>query len=378
MDAAGFQFAVLTPAGRGAVATIRLEGPGSSAVVAQRFQPATSKQRDFGFGRWKLHAAEHQEEIILRTTSEASYELHCHGGQAAISAIRETLLAAAGQELTWQDWLQRQTSKPNAQTTSLSQLAWSLLPRATTEHTANLLLQQTQDVWQTWLAELQALAAEGNWSLVEERLTSCLRLSAAGLHTTKPFRIVFAGRPNVGKSSLMNRLLGYERSIVFDQPGTTRDVVTAQAALGGWPVEFADTAGLRESLDLLESAGVERSRHQLTTADLVVLVFEAGQVLSEEEEQLLAAYAQALPVYNKADLSSASYDAETLLLSAQTGEGMEAFQESIVNRLVPVRPQPREPLPFCAEVCHWLKDLQAFPQAENKGTFQETLARFTA
>ena len=70
---------------------------------------------------------------------------------------------------------------------------------------------------------------------------------------------MLAGRPNVGKSSLTNALLGYTRSIVFDQPGTTRDVVTATTAIDGWPIEFSDTAGLREGSEPLEAAGIERA-----------------------------------------------------------------------------------------------------------------------
>ena len=87
-------------------------------------------------------------------------------------------------------------------------------------------------------ADLQAAAA---------RIREWLAWEDFGLHLTRPWNVVLAGRPNVGKSSLINALLGYTRSIVFDQPGTTRDVVTAATAIDGWPIELSDTAGLRES-----------------------------------------------------------------------------------------------------------------------------------
>jgi tRNA modification GTPase len=89
--------------------------------------------------------------------------------------------------------------------------------------------------------------------------------------------VVIAGPPNVGKSSLINALLGYQRAIVFDQPGTTRDVLTATTAIDGWPVELADTAGIREGDDAIETEGVARALAEIRAADLVVEVWDASQ-----------------------------------------------------------------------------------------------------
>ncbi len=87
-------------------------------------------------------------------------------------------------------------------------------------------------------------------------LDAVLRWTDLGTHLATPWRVVLAGAPNVGKSSLINALLGYGRAIVFDQPGTTRDVVTADAAIEGWPITLADTAGLHDASDATESAGI--------------------------------------------------------------------------------------------------------------------------
>ena len=98
--------------------------------------------------------------------------------------------------------------------------------------------------------------------------------------------MVIAGPPNVGKSSLINALLGFQRAIVFDLPGTTRDVVTAVTALDGWPVELSDTAGLRSSDDPLELAGIEQAHRQAAAADCLLLVFDASQPWSARESAI--------------------------------------------------------------------------------------------
>jgi small GTP-binding protein len=110
----------------------------------------------------------------------------------------------------------------------------------------------------------------------------------------------------VGKSSLINALVGYQRSIVFDEPGTTRDVVTAETALDGWPIQFIDTAGLRDSdADDLEAAGIALARQQLDAADLRLLVLDTSQPRNADDERLLDEWTDALVIANKCDLPSA-------------------------------------------------------------------------
>ena len=179
------------------------------------------------------------------------------------------------------------------------------------------------------------------------RIDHLLQCATIGLHLTKPFRVVLAGAPNVGKSSLINALLGYGRSIVFNEPGTTRDVVSALTALDGWPVELSDTAGIRETSDILEAAGVERTSRQLAAADLIVWVTDASAGTSPALPAVTAT--PALIVRNKIDLlPSPPGDSQTLCVSATTGTGMEALKASIVSRLVCNPPAPGEPIPFTA------------------------------
>ena len=106
------------------------------------------------------------------------------------------------------------------------------------------------------------------------------RYAPLGRRLTAPWRVVVAGPPNVGKSSLVNALAGYQRSIVAPTPGTTRDVVTTRLAIDGWPVELADTAGVREATDALETQGVRLAREATAAADLCLWVLDASARLA--------------------------------------------------------------------------------------------------
>ena len=149
------------------------------------------------------------------------------------------------------------------------------------------------------------------------------------------FSLAIVGRPNVGKSSLFNRLLERDRAIVTDIPGTTRDTVSETASLGGLPVRFVDTAGIREGEDPVERLGIERSFAAMADADLTIVVLDASQPPSEEDVRLLERAAQCgrhLVVLNKIDIAW-GYHAEgnALPLSALTGEAVDALRSEILR-----------------------------------------------
>jgi tRNA modification GTPase len=161
--------------------------------------------------------------------------------------------------------------------------------------------------------------------------------------------VVLAGLPNVGKSSLINALVGYTRSVVYDQPGTTRDVVTAETALSGWPVQLADTAGIRDQADTLEAAGIARARAHFAEADCRVLVLDRSRPPSPADIELLNVWPDAICVAHKSDLPDAW--GETLPLgavhvSSLTLSGLDAVAARIVERLVPETPAAEEAVPF--------------------------------
>jgi tRNA modification GTPase len=154
-----------------------------------------------------------------------------------------------------------------------------------------------------------------------------------GNHLVNPWKVVLAGPPNVGKSSLINALVGFQRSIVFDQPGTTRDVVSVQTAMDGWPIELSDTAGIRSATDAIEAEGVERAQAQLASADLVILVTDPDQAADRLEDLLLPDVTKVIRVWNKSDLHAAP-SGEFLATSTLEQTGVAELLEAIVGRLV--------------------------------------------
>jgi tRNA modification GTPase len=142
--------------------------------------------------------------------------------------------------------------------------------------------------------------------------------------------LAIVGRPNVGKSSLFNRLLDQERAIVTDIPGTTRDTVAETASLGGLPVRFIDTAGIRQGQDVVERLGIERSYQAIADADLTIVVLDRSASLTEDDRALLARTEPRIVVLNKSDLPrEAEYDS-AIEVSAVTGAGVEELRSAIL------------------------------------------------
>jgi tRNA modification GTPase len=187
-------------------------------------------------------------------------------------------------------------------------------------------------------------------SAVRAPLEDLARSFAYGKVVHQGLTLAIVGRPNVGKSSLFNRLVERERAIVTATPGTTRDLVTETVAIGGVPVKLVDTAGIRRALDEAESIGIHKSMEALADADLVLVVLDASQESSDEDQQLLAQVEQrtAIVVENKADLHKPggpdtsfglAHDAPVrsapakLRTSALTGEGIAELRAAILQHV---------------------------------------------
>jgi tRNA modification GTPase len=180
---------------------------------------------------------------------------------------------------------------------------------------------------------------------------------------------VLAGRPNVGKSSLLNALVGYPRAIAFDRPGTTRDVVVAPAAIDGWPMELVDTAGLHAAGDGIDAEVVARSRMELARADLIVLVFDAAACWSEEDAALWALHPRAVVAHNKSDLVRGMPRQEARPRGVETAAtepgGAAALVEAIGRRLVPHAPPAGAGVPFTADQLRLLRTALASVGADD-------------
>jgi len=336
----------LTPTGRSAIATIAVFGPGATEAVDSKFRSAAGSSLDRFptdrsiFGTWLPTG----EELVLCRKSANDVEIHCHGGDAAVRAVIEQLRAEGCREVEWAEWLKQGEGLLAAE-------ARTALAKATTQRTAGILLDQLSGALREAIHNVLSSLTRGDGATAGSELDLLLAYSPLGLHLAKSWRVVIAGRPNVGKSSLLNALVGYSRAIVFDQPGTTRDVVTAHAVLDGWPIELADTAGIRgsgESSDQIEVEGMSRARQQIDAADLVLLVVNATEPITTEDRSWLEALPSALLVVNKVDLARPSFELSrrSLAISAVTGHGISDLASAIVDRIVPDPPPLGAAIPF--------------------------------
>ena len=192
-------------------------------------------------------------------------------------------------------------------------------------------------------ASAEHLAAEiADASAAVRRLLAC---ADTGRILREGVKTVIVGRPNVGKSSLLNALLGMERAIVTDVPGTTRDIIEEEISVAGIPLRLLDTAGLRAAEDAVEQIGVARTEQHLTDAELILAVFDASEPLTAEDHALLtrlsAAAADIIILCSKEDrpsvLSAADFSAvaaPVLRISAQEGTGLDALREEIAAHIV--------------------------------------------
>jgi tRNA modification GTPase len=340
--------ALWTPRGRGAVATIRVRGDIRSWATETVLPFRAANQRPLSdqtsgrviFGRW---GADPAEEVVICLVDEQTIEIHCHGGEAAAARILDDCTRAGCHVVTWAAMMGATEGRLAAELTEA-------LAQTSTLRTAGIILEQSNGVLRR---ELESMERECDFESLRQRIDALLRWSNFGIHLTRPWTVVLAGRPNVGKSSLINALLGYTRSIVFDQPGTTRDVVTATTAIDGWPIEFADTAGLRDESEPLEAAGILRARSALAEADLTIVLVDISGPTSEEDLQLLADVSRAIVVAHKCDLPQwtgvGSWPKEIApdwpRVSAKTGDGVDELLRTISARLVPAVPPPGRALP---------------------------------
>ncbi|MEW4565365.1 GTPase [Bremerella sp. JC770] len=341
--------AVLTPAARGAIATVSVQGAEAIALT-DRFFTGLGKinvaQASVGrilVGHWQAEEEAVGEELVVAKLADDRVEIHCHGGVQASQRILKHL-ALVGCEI--ESWQARTTSE---HADAIVAEALLELPQAATSQAALHLLDQANGALSREIETIGNLCQQSNFEVAQQKLEQLLALAPFGTHLTRPWSIVIAGPPNVGKSSLLNKIVGYDRAIVLDMPGTTRDVLHATTALDGWPVQFSDTAGIRVSDDTIEQAGIEKARAVLQTADLAIVMHDATDLRPDELDQSLQQLPSALHVVNKIDLAAdvrVPDSREMLTTSAVTGHGVPQLITSIIAHLIPHVPNPHEPFPF--------------------------------
>ena len=388
--------AQLTPAGRSALATIGIYGPRALEAVGRCFRAAGGEPLNARlpgavvYGVWSRvapappplaandghapaakwaeadrdspHAAATSvgEDVVVTLLSDKLVEVHGHGGSAAPARILTALGQLGVREVGSQQFLAAQ-GVPRYQ-----RAAMDLLGQSRTRKSAEHLLDQWHGALWHKIAQIERDFREGHRGAAIVEVQRLLNYRGVAEHLVDPWRVLLAGPPNVGKSSLLNRLAGFPRAVVFAQPGTTRDMLTVRLAFEGWPVEVIDTAGIRHTQDELEAAGIARTLAAIAEADLVILLVD-GQSLQDPQfcqwEQLALSHAppgrRLLRAVNKCDLLTPAQLAalntqleaggallESVPISALTGQGLPELLQAVVHSLVPHDPPAGCPLPF--------------------------------
>jgi tRNA modification GTPase len=172
-----------------------------------------------------------------------------------------------------------------------------------------------------------------------DRADELLAHARSGRVIREGAQVVLVGRPNVGKSSLFNRFVGFDRAIITEHPGTTRDLVTERVEVGGVPLLVVDTAGLRDVIEPIEQAGVARARGALASSEVVILVLDRSEPLTSDDRQLLAETSAAtrVLVVNKTDLpacwAASELDVEAVEVSAAADVGVDEVRKAVLRKL---------------------------------------------
>jgi tRNA modification GTPase len=372
-DAADTIAAISTPLGEAGIGIVRLSGPLACAIAHRLFRPHQPRQQWRSHRLYLGHIVDSTGEIVdevllafMRSphtyTREDVVEINCHSGYGVLRRILDLALTYGARLARPGEFTLRAFLSGRIDLTQAEAVLEVIAARTEThvqvaaEHLHGLLGRRLRQVRETLLDILARVEAAldfpeeaGELSLdsiqagIEVQTNSLQSLAdtyEAGRLLKEGLLVVIAGRPNVGKSSLLNRLLDMERAIVTEIPGTTRDLVEECITLGGVVVRFSDTAGLRPAQDRVEELGIARTRERLQQADLILYLLDGSAPLASEDELSLVEMAgrRGLVVINKIDLAQELSEADLLRLtswplakiSARTEEGIAALKEEIV------------------------------------------------
>lgn len=370
---------VLTPRGPGAIGVLKAWGPCAIELADRVFRPAFGARLiDTEPGRSRLGriGAGTGDEVVVsiddiscnhyndskNSNSFESVEVHCHGGAAAIELVTRAFVDAGAERVEAAEW---------TIATSRSRLvaaAFRALEGASTGRVAKILLDQAAGAIDREIHQIRdSLDRDPASALV--RIRRLIDRGSWGTKLVKGFRVVIAGRPNVGKSRMLNALAGYGRAIVDPAPGTTRDLVTETTAIGGLPVELVDTAGIRENAGEIETMGIGLARNAYMNSDVIILLCDWSRQLDREDFELIDELAPLAPIHaaNKADLACAwsktdferiDFDRSWRVVSAQGGDGVDSLIAAIAERLVPAPPPPGAAVPFQTRTLRGLEETE--------------------
>jgi tRNA modification GTPase len=345
-----------TPPARSALAIVRIDGPRAVEILQAISGSGDTEPRQAVLTHLQHRGARIDECVAIRYEAPHSFtgndlvELTLHGNPLLVRRVIEACLVEGARMAEPGEFSERAVLNGKIDLVQAESIAD--LINARTELQAKLSLSNLEGalsrkaaaVRQTLLEVVSRLEAaldfaeEGYEFITREEARGRIGEALATLEamsetyrrghaTTAGLSAVILGRPNAGKSTLLNRLVGSDRAIVTPVPGTTRDIVRETIEIGGIPVTFADTAGLRESDDLVEGIGIERARAAARTADLVLYLVDGVEGLTGEDERELGAIdVPKLVVYTKADLTSRN---DELSISAVSDLGMQTLMDRL-------------------------------------------------
>jgi tRNA modification GTPase len=369
--------AISTPLGEAGIGIVRLSGPQALAIARPLFRPRRPRPLLQSHRLYLGHFLDPEgnvlDEVLLTYmqaphtyTREDVVEIHCHSGYGVLKGVLQAVVAGGARlarpgEFTLRAFLSGRLDLAQAEAVlEVIQARTQASLRVAQAHLAGGLGRLLAEVRGTLLEHLARLEAALDFpeeagelephdlaaALAAPRSTleRLLGTYAHGRLLREGVRVVLAGRPNVGKSSLLNRLLNAERAIVTEIPGTTRDIIEETLNLGGLPLRLTDTAGLREARDRVEELGVARSREQLAQADLILYVVDVSEPLAWEDVGLLSELRErsVLVVENKIDLPrrldpadlARHWPGPRVEISALTGEGLPELEQAVANLIL--------------------------------------------
>jgi len=368
--------AIATPPGEGGIGIVRVSGEQAFPIAERLFRrrgrtPLQSHRAYFGAIVDPATGETLDRALLLPFRAPHSYtgedvaEFHCHGSPYLLRRVlelvwREGARPAEPGEFTLRAFLNGKLDLAQAEAVAdlIRARSEAQLRSALALHEGKL-SQQVQALSDDLLRLLATVEAHIDFSeelgeldphtlipdlqSLLQRLDALLQGARAGRILREGARVAIVGRPNVGKSSLLNALLGEERAITTDIPGTTRDTLEESLIIGGVPLVILDTAGLRESADVVEQIGIERARRAAERADLILFVYDLTAPDWDADRALLEtlpAHAPKLLVGNKMDAAdpaqvqrACSVFPDSVLISALTGAGLDALQEAILTAL---------------------------------------------
>ena len=390
--------AIATPVGDGGIGIIRLSGPESAEISSRIFRRGTSKHQ-VDVSRLESHrlyygrvidgsrGATIDEVMLVRMAAPRTYtredvvEIHCHGGSIPTRRVLELAVAngarlAEAGEFTLRAFLNGRLDLSQAEAVmavvsartpeslelAVDELRGGLTSRLAPARSALIdalaYLDASADFPED---EVPPMDLGASLEMAQQALKEVLDASNLGLLFHEGVQIAIVGRPNVGKSSLMNRLLRSERAIVTDIAGTTRDVITESINLRGIPATLLDTAGIAETRDVIEQMGIDRSRKALESASLALFVLDSSQPAVTDDLNVANVLADRLDrdgsgrvvvALNKVDLErridleavqALLPDVPVVEISAASGDGIEQLERTLYDRLASCVGDARQP-----------------------------------